>query len=307
MPGELVFRVPSLSVPSAAATVDELRATDAARLFEERVVLVRPGFVIGRDEVAAVAEICRRLDGIPLAIELAAARCRLLAPVELASRLDDRFRILTGGARNALPRQQTLLAMIDWSYRLFSEPEQVLLARLAVFHGGASLDAIEAVCAGDPIDRFDIVELVGSLVDKSLVNLDDSLPISVRVRLPETIRQFATDRLIDRPELPDLRDRHAGWFGSLAVPLAIGPWTRSRTERGELARADQENLHRVLDWAISRGSTDALRVVAILSTLHPELRPPDHLGERIRAALDATPDAPPSLRARSRAPGSRGM
>ena len=294
---EFVYRVPSLPVASPSAAPDEVRATDSARLFEERVALVRPGYTIGRDDAAAVAEICRRLDGIPMAIELAAARCRLLTPVDLASRLDDRFKILTGGARNALPRQQTLLAMIDWSYRLLTEPEQVLLARLAVFHGGASLDAIEAVCSGDPIDPFEVVDLVESLVDKSLLNLDDSLPISVRVRLPETIRQFATDRLLDRSELPALRDRHAAWFGSLAVPLAIGPWPRSRAERGELARADQENLHRVLDWATATGSTDALRVITILSTLHPEIRPPDQLGTRVRAALDATPDVPPSLRA----------
>ena len=187
--------------------------------------------------------------------------------------------------------------MIDWSYRLLTEPEQVMLARLAVFQAGTSLDAIEAVCVGDPIESFDVIELVGSLVDKSLLNVDDTLPISARFRLPETIRQFATDRLLDGSELTTLRDRHAAWFGSLAVPLAFGPWQRSRTERGALARADQENLHRALEWATANGSADALRVIAILSMLHPELRPPDHLEARIRAALDATPDAPASLRA----------
>ena len=297
MTGEAVYRVPSLSIASLGDSVETVRATDAALLFETRVALVRPGYRISSEDTSAVAEICRRLDGIPLAIELAAARCRMLSPADIAARLDDRFRLLTGGGRDAMPRQQTLLAAIDWSYRLLSEPEQVLLARLAVFHGGAALDAIESVTAGDPIEAFDVIELVGSLVDKSLVTVDESVPFSRRLLLPETIRQFATDRLVDRPELATLRDRHAAWFGSMSAPLGIGPWVHTRLERGVLAQADEENLAAALDWATGTGNDDALRVITVYAHLHPQLREPKDFGDRIQAALDATPNAAPGLRA----------
>jgi predicted ATPase/class 3 adenylate cyclase len=295
--GEAVYRVPSLSIASPGESVETVRATDAACLFETRVGLVRPGYQISSVDASPVAEICQRLDGIPLAIELAAARCRLLSPADIAGRLDDRFRLLTGGGRDAMPRQQTLLAAIDWSYRLLSEAEQVLLAWLAVFHGGAALDAVEAVAVGDPIDAFDVIELVGSLVDKSLVMVDESVPFSTRLRLPETIRQFATDRLVDRPDLATLRDRHAAWFGSISAPLGIGPWVGTRLERSVLAQADEENLAAALDWATGAGSDDALRVITVYAHLHPELREPEDFGDRIRAALDATPNAAPGLRA----------
>ena len=152
------------------------------------------------------------------------------------------------------------------------------------------------MCADDAIDAVGILELISSLVDKSMLRLDETSP-SMRVVLPETIRQFAMDKLIGLPELPALRDRHAAWFAALDGPLVVGPWELTRSERFALGRADQDNLAVALDWATGTGGADALRVIRILAGLHPELREPADFGNRIRAALSAAPDAPASLRA----------
>ena len=184
--GETVYRMPSLSFPlrTDSITADEAMSYSAVQLFAERGRAAVKGFVVANDNAPAVAEICRRLDGIALAIELAAPRLKMLKPIELANRLDDQFRILTGGSRTALPRQQTLRALIDWSYNLLSEPERVLLRRLSVFSGGCTMDGAAAVAADSEFQQCDILDLMGSLVDKSLVVADASGQVT-RYRLLE--------------------------------------------------------------------------------------------------------------------------
>ncbi|MFT7485301.1 MAG: putative ATPase/serine/threonine protein kinase [Candidatus Paceibacteria bacterium] len=199
IPGEHVYPVPALSVPSAGQRGMEQVATyEAVQLFAERAREARPEFVLDEESVGPVAEICRRLDGIPLALELAAARVRVFPLDEIASRLDDCFHLLTSGARTALPRHKTLRGTMDWSYELLEEAERSMLARISVFHGGATLDAIESVCAGENIDAWDVLDLTNRLVDKSLVELDPvafEAGVGARYRMLETVRQYASEKL----------------------------------------------------------------------------------------------------------------
>jgi predicted ATPase/class 3 adenylate cyclase len=192
--GEHVFRVPSLTVPSSDDDLVALAGSEAVRLFVERAAQQKAGFSLDADNASIIARLCRRLDGIPFAIELAAARLRSLTVRDLDARLDKRFRILTGGSRTALPRQQTLEALIDWSYDLLSANERAVLARLSVFAGGFDIAAAEAVAAGGDIEDFEVLDLLDALVDKSLVQADDSGG-SVRYRLLETMRYYAGGKL----------------------------------------------------------------------------------------------------------------
>src|SRR5262249_16428140 len=218
-------------------------AYPAIRLFVERAASARAGFALGsREEVGAVGRICARLDGIPLAIELAAARIRTLTPAQIAERMDDRFRLLTTGARGAMPRHQTLHALIDWSYDQLPEPERVLLRRLSVFAGGWTLEAAEAVCAGrdegwgmrdesgqEPdrthpssliLHQSEVLDLLDSLVDRSL-GVAEEQGDGLRYRMLETVREYALERLRDppeggSPEEQSVRARHADYYLDLA-------------------------------------------------------------------------------------------
>ncbi|MEV6583316.1 BTAD domain-containing putative transcriptional regulator [Streptomyces sp. NPDC051582] len=242
-----------LGVPGETVRpLDPLPPDPAHRLFVDRAAAVRPGFTPA-DDPAAVAEICARLDGLPLAIELAAARLRLLTPRQIADRLDDRFRLLTGGARTVLPRQQTLRAVVDWSWDLLDDKERTVLRRLSVFAGGCGLAAAEAICTGDAVDvavdvtldvalgdalgdALDVADVLGSLVDKSLVVAapDPADDTGMRYRLLETIHEYAAERAAARPaDLGAAADRHAAHFLALAEeaePLLRGaaqlPWIR---------------------------------------------------------------------------------
>jgi len=183
VPGECLVRVPSLTVPvSNTPRVEDASRHSAVQLFVERACLVRPDFRLTDDNVSSVVQICRRLDGIPLAIELAAARVRFLSVDEITRRLDDRFAILTDGGRTVAARHQTIRATLDWSYDLLDSQEKALLHRLAVFAGGGTLEAVETVCAGDIIDRREVIALLGRLVDRSLV-LAEERGGSTRFRL----------------------------------------------------------------------------------------------------------------------------
>ncbi|HLZ30278.1 MAG TPA: AAA family ATPase [Chloroflexota bacterium] len=195
--GEIAWRVPSLAVPDLQRRppVVELQRNPAVRLFTERAVAVQPHFVLSERNSAAVAEVCARLDGIPLALELAAARMAVLSVDQLATRLDQCFRLLTGGSRTALPRHQTLRAALDWSYELLTESERCLLNRLAVFAGGSSLEAAEAVCAGEAIEQQDVLDLLGRLVNKSLVVALEDPDCGGRHRLLEPVRRYAHEQL----------------------------------------------------------------------------------------------------------------
>jgi predicted ATPase len=209
--GETSCRVPSLPLPPAdGATVDDVQWSDAACLFVERARAVQPGFALTSANAATVAQICRRLDGIPLAIELAAARVRVLSVEQIAQRLDDRFRFLTGGSRGALPRQQTLQATLDWSYNLLGESERALFRQLAVFAGGFSLEAAEAMGGPAGGGPGDVLDRLTQLVDKSLVVVEEGAG-EARYRLLETVRQYGQERLVEADEAPAARDRHRDW------------------------------------------------------------------------------------------------
>jgi non-specific serine/threonine protein kinase len=249
--GEQAWLVPPLSLPElkAAPTAADAGRSDAVRLFIERAQAVLPSFALTDANAGAVTQICRRLDGIPLAIELAAARIKLLSPGQIAERLDDAFRLLTAGGRTALPRHRTLRETIDWSHALLTPGQQVLLRRLSVFVGGFSLEAAEAVCTGGEIGAGEVLDLLAALVEKSLV--ERQTPIEeTRFRLLETVRQYGMERLAEAGESEELRRRHAGHFLDLAetaAPYLIGgagilEW-RSRIEQ------EIGNLRAVAEWS----------------------------------------------------------
>ena len=251
IPGEAVFPVPSLSLPDPdAISSGELSSYEAVQLFVERAIGAAPGFQITDRNAPAIAQICRRLDGVPLAIELAAARVRALPVEQIAARLDDRFRLLTGSSRITVPRHQTLRQTIDWSHELLSDDERAVFRRLAVFAGGCSLDAAEAVCSGDPVDSDFVLDVLSRLVDKSLL-VAETEGTQARYRQLETIREYARDRLIESGEAREVLKRHHAWF--LAMVARAEPEFFQGAESGEwLERLDREhdNLRAALQWSL---------------------------------------------------------
>ena len=253
--GEQTYRVPTLTLPDPRQpqTVEALSQFEAVRLFIERAQTVQASFAVTDANAPAVAQVCWRLDGIPLAIELAAARVRSLPVEQINTRLDQRFRLLTGGARNILPRQQTLRALIDWSYDLLTEPEKTSLCRVSVFAGGWMLDAAEKVAAGeDPgsevIEDFEVLDLLTSLVDKSLVVYEEREDGAARYGLLETVRQYGQERLMEGGGAEEVERRHADWALSLAEeadPQLAGPEQGAWLTRLE---AEHDNLRTSLSW-----------------------------------------------------------
>jgi non-specific serine/threonine protein kinase len=245
VPGEALMPVPSLRLPDGdkMPPLDELREYEAITLFVARCSAFQPDFALTEENASDVLRICRRLDGVPLALELAAARVRVLSVSQVAKRLDDRFRLLTGGGRNAVARQQTLRGLIDWSYELLTEAERLLLRRLSIFVGGSTLEAAEAVCAGEGIERESVLELLAHLVDKSLVVMQDSGG-AARYTMLETIREYAREKLVDSGEAETLRRRHFEHFFRIATDLP--PWfSPSGPERLGI---EYENLRAALEW-----------------------------------------------------------
>lgn len=245
--GEAVYPVPALAVPDPGKRADDsaIATFASVRLFLERATAVSPSFRITDANATTVAEICRHLDGIPLAIELAAARVRAMPLDAIAARLHDRFHLLTGGSRTALPRQQTLRALIDWSHDLLPPAERVLFRRLAVFAGSWALDAAEKVCAGGEIEEAQVLDLLVSLVDKSLVvaDLDDG-----RYRMLETIREYASERLQASGEGAGLRDRHLDHYVARAVAAAPNLYGPDQGKWYAQLDADRENLRAAHAW-----------------------------------------------------------
>jgi len=242
---EAAWLVPLLAVPADEAPLDRLAECDAARLFVDRARAAQPGFALDAKNAPAVVAICRRLEGLPLAIELAAARVRVLHPQQIGERLDDAFRLLASGARGALPRHRTLRGVIEWSHALLTADEQRLFARLAVFADGFTLEQAERICALDGIAEEDVLDLVAGLVDKSLVLVDTSSG-EARYRLLETVRQYARECLVASGEEEIVRERHAGYFLEIseeAYPRLIGGAqdldlvARLELERGNLRAA----------------------------------------------------------------------
>jgi predicted ATPase/DNA-binding SARP family transcriptional activator len=251
--GEVVWSIPGLATPDPSLPAEQLRSFDAVRLFTERAAAARTGFGLDERTGPLVAEICRRLDGLPLAIELAAARTRTLPVQEIASRLDDRFRLLTSGARTASRRQQTLRAAIDWSYDLLSEPERLLFGRLSVFAGGWSLEAAEAVCGDHRVPADQVLDLVSRLVDRSLLQPEPGP--AARFRLLETIRAYATERLQELGDLDEVRRRHTGYFLRLAEAAGAHPESAGWLQALEVSVDD---LRAALDWALTTRTDDML-------------------------------------------------
>ncbi|HTJ59997.1 MAG TPA: tetratricopeptide repeat protein [Candidatus Saccharimonadales bacterium] len=246
VPGESLLSLPSLSVPAdePLPPVEELHTYEAVRLFVDRSLAQLPDFALTTENAVHVVQICRRLDGIPLALELAAARVRSLSVAEIAQRLDDRFRLLTGGGRTVVARQQTLRALIDWSYDLLGESERQLFRRLAVFLRGWTLEAAEAVCAGEGLEAAVILDLLAHLVDKSLVVMQDR-PAGGRYAMLESVREYAREKLIDSGEMKRLRQRHVEYFFHIVVDAPQWNVGNSAAMR---AADDYENMRAALEW-----------------------------------------------------------
>ena len=252
--GEQTFRVPSLSLPGLKArTADEVSITESGRLFAERARQAQPSFAVTDGNAAAVAAVCRRLDGIPLALELAAARVRALSVEEINARLGGRFRLLTGGSRTALPRQQTLRALIDWSYDLLLPAEKSVLARLSVFAGDWSLESAEAVCTGGEVEDWEVLDLVTALADKSLLVVEQREE-RMRYRLLESVRQYAADRLLEGGESESARARHCDHFLALAEEADAGTRGPEQARWLDRLEAEHDNLRAALDWCREDGT-----------------------------------------------------
>lgn len=252
MPGELTWRVPSLPVE-----------TDAVELFAERARKVRSDFRITDENASAVAEICRRLDGMPLAIELAAARARALSITDLLTSLHDRFRLLTGGARTSVRRQQTLRASVDWSHALLTEPEQILFRRLAAFMGGFDLDAAEAVGGGGEVERYQVLDQLTLLVDKSLVVVESATE-PTRYRLLETVRQYALEKLGESGEADVVRTRHRDHYAAMAARLDT-PAGDGHERHLDQAALEIDNLRAAFQWC--RENSDVEQALSLATSL----------------------------------------
>ncbi|ASL07433.1 regulatory protein LuxR [Mycobacterium intracellulare subsp. chimaera] len=255
VPGEVAWGVPSLSLTDEAVT-----------LFTERARQVRPDFVVNEQDSAPVAEICERLDGIPLAIELAAARVRALSLAQILHSLHDRFRLLTGGARTAVRRQQTLRASVDWSHALLTEPERVLFRRAAAFHGGFDLDAAQAVCGDSDVESYQILDQLTLLIDKSLIAAEDG-EFGTRYRMLETVRQYALEKLGESGEADAVRARHRDHYTAMAA-LLDEPGRTGYQSRVERAAIEMDNLRAAFAWCRENGEiSEALRLASALQPL----------------------------------------
>jgi len=283
--GEVAWAVPPLStinpsrdlfqVADPAHTVSQY---ESVKLFIDRATSVKTGFRVTRQNAPAIAQICWRLDGIPLAIELAAARARVLTPEQIAARLDDRFRLLTGGGRSVLPHQQTLRTLIDWSFDLLSESERVLFRRLGVFGGGRTIEAIEAVCTGDGVDAYDALDLLQQLVDKSLLSVETGLDELQRYTMIESVWQYSREKLTESGELDTIRDRHLAYFLEIAEQAAPAMEGADVAIWLEQVDAERNNFRLALEWAAasSKHALVGLRLVGLL-TRYWEIR--GHLKE----------------------------
>jgi predicted ATPase/class 3 adenylate cyclase len=266
IPGEMTFRVPSLSLPDThqIPPVESLTQYESIRLFVERAEAVQPGFSLTSANASSIAQICLRLDGIPLAIELAVARVKMMPVEQVTARLDNRFRLLTGGSRTALPRHQTLQALIDWSYDLLSDAERALLQRLSIFAGGWTLEAAECICAGNGLENYEVMDLLAQLVNKSLVIPDYEQDAEGRYHLLETIRQYARERLMEAGGGEEFRAQHLAYFVRFAEEAE--PELRGQNQVEGLDRLEKEvdNIRAALEWALESNREAASRIASAL-------------------------------------------
>ena len=266
VPGEYVWPVPTMSLPDPGriGSLEELMCCEAVRLFVERATSTQPAFAVSSSNAPAVVQVCLRLDGIPLALELAAARVKVLTVEQIATRLDDRFRLLTGGSRTVVPRHQTLRAAMDWSYDLLSDTEKSMLRRLSVFAGGWTLEAAESVCSEGEIEASSVLDWLTQLVDKSLITVDVQ-GSEARYRLLETVRQYGQERLQESEESRGALSRHRDFF--LALAEAAEPHVRvAAVEWLTRLECEHENLRAALEWSLRNGDEETnLRLVGALA------------------------------------------
>lgn len=300
--GEVTWRIPPLSVPApgvqSGRPVSALSQYDSVQLFLDRARSARSNFRLGDDNAADVAEICQRIDGIPLAIELAAARCRSLTPAQIRVGLADVLRLLAGTGRAVLPRHQTLEGSIRWSHDLLAPAEQVLLRRLSVFNGGCTLDDAEAVVADQTLPRADVLDLLDRLIAQSLVQLDDSTRVP-RYRLLETVRVYAADRLDKAGEAEQLETSHAEHF--LALAVEIGPQLDGRNDLDAFGRLAPEldNIRAALDKLAALDRVDSCAAVLTAADVMWEIVAPSEGLRRLSRLLDSGPLLDPEVRARA--------
>jgi len=260
--GETTWRVPPLSVPEPAE--QSVVESESVRLFLDRATAIAPDFALTERTCAALVEICRRLDGMPLAIELAAARVDVLSVEQIAARLDDRFRLLSTGRRLGLPRHQTLRGAVDWSFQLLSSREALLWRRLSVFSGGWSLEAAETVCAAAPLTGTEILDLLSGLVHKSLV-VAEPHTAAMRYRLLETLRQYAAEKMLEQEETAALRRRHLEWCMALAREAEVRLTGGQQPVWFDQLELEHDNLRAALEWsAVSPYADDGLALAASL-------------------------------------------
>jgi predicted ATPase/class 3 adenylate cyclase len=286
VPGERVVRVPALAVPTASESsggefqrLEELAQYEAAQLLIARAREASPGRELADADAASLARICRRLDGIPLGLELAAARLRILSPEQVAERLDDRFRLLTGGSRTALPHHQTLRAAIDWSYQLLDEREKLLFQRLSVFSGGWTLEAAEGICAGEfsphvsskvepslALDHYEVLDLLAGLVDKSLVQVEQAPGKPTRYTLLETLRQYGREKLLESGEAVALYRQHRAWMVEWVEAGLPNQKNDQLVRWMDALEEDFDDLRAALEWGYMEniGPETALRLASAL-------------------------------------------
>jgi predicted ATPase/Tfp pilus assembly protein PilF len=298
--GEHGFPVPPLKLPDPLGLppLERLGEYEAVRLFVERAQAANTCFTLTAANASAVAEICHRLDGIPLAIELAASRVRVLTAQEIAARLDDRFRLLVNGSRSALPRQQTLRALIDWSYDLLSERERILLRRLSVFSGGWTLQAAEQVCSGESIEPWEVLDLLAHLIDKSLV-LAEPWDGGQRYRFLETLRQYAQECLVESQETNAFAGRHAAHFMQIAGESYAELWGPQQGLWLARLETEHDNLRAALEW-LTRAPGHEEMLLQLAGTLWRFWEIRGYISEGrdwLERALALNPDASAYLRA----------
>jgi predicted ATPase/class 3 adenylate cyclase len=310
VPGEVPYRVPSLKTPAPETlnNLAEFEAIEAVQLFTERAKTALTSFALTPQNAPTVARICQRLDGIPLAIELAAARVRVMTVEQISERLDDRFRLLTGGSRTALPRQQTLRALIDWSYSLLNEQEKILLRRLSAFTGGWDLDAAEAICADENIDTYEILDLLTSLVDKSLVVTEETTigtRYHLRYRRLETIRQYAREKFFETDEVAMVRENHLAYFVKMAETAEVEFNKSNVVEWLMRIEHNFENIFSAISWATETNVTSGLRIVNALFDIWQHKGHLREASSRLALLMEQMDEqVPPEVRAKAYFAGS---
>jgi predicted ATPase/class 3 adenylate cyclase len=295
--GEQTWPLGSLAIPEGSDT--DVIASDAVRLFVDRAQAARPGFTLSPSNAAAVAEICQRLDGIPLALELAAARVAALSPADISGLLDERFRLLTGGRRSGVERHQTLRATVDWSYSLLEQRERVVFDRLSVFAGGFDARAAQAVVAGDGIEAWDVLDALTDLVAKSMIIADEATDGVMRYQLLETLRQYGREQLDGTGDSDRWRRTHAEHFATSAEEAAAGLRGPDELSWRQRLLADLDNVRAAVTWSLERDDpVDVEYAMRIITALAPELnRVSTEIGEWAQRAVTHVSSTSPQRRA----------